>query len=117
MGLILTPDSLRAAYEYLRTTKPFNKWHLPPAEAVEMIVSRKTDIRGEYQKKQKQHKIFISDHAVGATDVVMRTMAHEMIHMAQNINKTETGNTIHNKDFYRRIALVAKHHCFDPKWF
>ena|SRR3990167_5353870 len=121
--LLLTPEALRASYEYLRSTKPFNGWNLPAAEEVEMKVVSISDIAGDHStyrrqhwKKYGRHIIRISDKTVSSTDRLLRTMAHEMIHVGQEECGTATKGE-HNKDFYKRLQAVAHIHGFDSKWF
>jgi hypothetical protein len=62
----------------------------------------------------KEHEITMSTFKIGHFDTLARTMAHEMIHMAQQIAGTRS-RSMHNADFMRRIRLVAKHHGWDMK--
>ena len=117
MRLILTPEVLRTSYDYLKSTKPFNKWKLPLSDLVEMRVMRYRSLIGQWEYSAKHHIIGFNEKFIGTTDSLMRAMAHEMIHIAQYELKAQTNNTEHNKDFYKKIKQVASYHGFDSKWF
>lgn len=117
MSLEITPDIIRNAYEYLRSTKPFKHWKLPHSDKIKIKTILPNDKLGEWSIKDKQHCISINDKLIGSTLNLMQTLAHEMIHLAQYILKQETPNTEHNKDFYNKIKIIAKYHGFDSKWF
>lgn len=77
----MTPEILERAYEYLRATRPFNRWALPPADSVEFCVLRRKEfmlgdcieaVEGKYPR------IRINSRYVVWTDNLMRVMAHEM---------------------------------------
>ncbi len=97
--LRLTPEVLETSYEFLRSTSPFRRWKLPHADAVEV-----TQI------------IFISEVTVGHTYTLMRTMAHEMIHLYLAISGQEDSGE-HGAEFRRLARLVCNDHGFDPKEF
>lgn len=119
MALRLTPRMLEAAYEYLRTTPPFRGWKLPHADDIEFKVTRQMYPQAFYEKYcyTDHHIIAMSDVRIGHTVNVMDVMAHEMIHLRQEITKTTTANTEHNAEFDRLSRVVCRHHGFDPKNF
>ncbi len=116
MSLHITPEIIRTAYEYLRSTMPFKRWKLPIADEVEIRVIIHKTLLGQWCKTS-HHIIKINNKYIGTTLNLLQTIAHEMIHIAQDIAKKDSKNIEHNKDFYRRLSLVAKYHGFDPKWF
>ena len=93
---------------------PFHRWKLPPSEEIEFAVTKAKDRIGSYIWNGKVHRITISAEFVGHYDTLVRTMAHEMIHLSQESSGDSNGAQ-HNADFRRRAALVAKYHGFDPK--
>lgn len=115
MTLKLTPKTLEAAYEYLRSTDPFRRWRLPSGASVEFLAlpvqyyghcegpRRKTRAR----KKFYRWSIAISTRKIGHTYSLMAVMAHEMIHM-------RAGRS-HGKMFKHYAAQVCRRHGFDPK--
>lgn len=114
-GLHLTPDILRAAYEYLRATPPFRRWKLPPADEVEFHVTRHLDRTGDCETAGGHEPVIrISAALIGWTGSLMTTMAHEMVHVHLDRNGVRAH---HGADFRRCAAQVCRHHGFDPKMF
>lgn len=118
MTLFLTPHALAAAYDYLRATPPFNGWKLPESDAVEFGVTKHRDREGDHNVYQRvgEHIIRASSHFVKTTDGVMQLMAHEMIHMHQEITKTIT-RVQHNRAFHRLARRVCRCHGWDAVRF
>lgn len=111
MSLHLTPETLEAAYEYLRTTRPFCNWGLPDGEDIKFLVVRNL-LYGYFIDFKKV--IAISTFRIGRTDCLFETMAHEMIH----VHLDNFGvRSQHGKAFHRAAAQVCKEHGFDPKRF
>ncbi len=120
MTLHLTPNILRGAYDFVRTTQPFHRWKLPPGEEVEFRVVAKPDQRGWHTRSltaSSHHVIGISRACIGRTDSLIMVMAHEMVHVRQSARGTETSNTVHNAEFRRLARIVCGHHGFDPLLF
>lgn len=115
---LLTPKSLEAAYDYLRTTPPFKKWNLPEGEDMKFIVSRSNQTCGSYTSDNLgNHYISISQKLIGHTHNLIGTMAHEMVHLHQRLTKMETKGVQHNGAFLKLGERVCKVHGFDPKLF
>ena len=112
MTLPLTSETLRAAYDYLRTTPPFSRWKLPASYEVAFKVGRQNDVRGahHYKYDDQSHEVIISEVCVGRTDSLLATMAHEMIHVHQQHAK-------HGAEFKRFAKAVCKRHGFDLQLF
>lgn len=119
MSLKLTVEMLRAAYDYVRTTPPFNRWNLPPSEVVTFKIGRMADIRGlhVYEFDTDKHSITISEVCVGRTSSLMEAMAHEMVHVHQQAAKTPGRRSEHGAEFRKFAARVCKYHGFDLKLF
>jgi len=119
VSLPLTPEILRAAYDFLRTTPPFRSWRLPPGSEVEFHVLRTKQFEGDHAKyvRRDKHVVRVSAGKIGHSNSLLAVMGHEMIHMTQEIDKTYTPNTIHNKAFHRAAAIVCRYHGFDPQLF
>src|ERR1700748_764976 len=110
-GLTLTPEMLEAAYEYLRASPPFRGWHLPEPDQVIFRVMGTRDrfghFRGRHRKARGENgysELAISAKLVKSSDVLIATMAHEMIHLYQDENGTARGN--HNPEFLRLARRV-----------
>ena len=116
MSLNLTPEILRAAYDFLCTTQPFSRWNMPDGEDVRFYVIRNRHVHGWYQKSPHAHEIAISSATVGHTAVLMTTMAHEMIHLHEKHNSVQ-GHGEHSAAFKKYAERVSKIHGFDPKAF
>lgn len=108
----LTPDILRACYAFLRETPPFRRWSLPTPEAITFRVLQSRDLYGQYEGSQGGHRIDVSTARISHTDVLTRTIAHEIIHLKTYLmHKSVT----HGAEFERMKNLVCKYHGFDPK--
>ncbi len=116
MALPLTPDVLQAAYEFIRTTKPFRGWNLPEGDDVKFKVVRTTKLRGWYDFENGHHTIAISAGCISHTSNLIATMAHEVIHLHQRHCCMET-SAQHNAAFKRLAATVCKVHGYDPMLF
>ena len=115
----LTPDILAAAYEFLRSTPPFRKWKLPEADAVEFHISRQVHIAGAHTAyvRTKEHIVKISERNVGLIPTLLYVMAHEMLHVKQREDGTETPNVEHNAEFKRLGRTICREHGWDPCHF
>lgn len=114
MTLPLDPAMLEAAYEYLRATPPFRRWKLPPGEEIEFHVIASQGLRGRCVGDRQDHSIAISAGTIGHTLSLMMAMAHEMIHVRDNL----AGIRAHHGSSFRRGAVqVCRYHGFDPKLF
>lgn len=120
MCLTLTPDILRASYDYLCATLPFSRWNMPDVDEIvfKVVNSRKFHGRALYYTNQRKpaYEIEISRHFIGRTYSLMEVMAHEMIHVYQRETRMEKGGE-HNAAFNKLAARVCKQHGFDPKTF
>ncbi len=118
MALLLTPQMLAAAYEYLRTTPPFKAWKLPHADEIELAVTLHRDREGDHCVYQRttEHIIRVSAAAIKTTDALMQVMAHEMLHARQEITKTARRGG-HNADFKRLAKRVCRYHGWDETKF
>jgi hypothetical protein len=116
MQLVLTIDILRAAYGYLDKTPPFDHWNLPDAEDIVFHVGQtKLDYACCYMEKNKLH-ITLSAKMHGTTDTLMRSMAHEMIHVYQMHHRMRQTSD-HDASWQKLAKRVCKYHGFDPKPF
>lgn len=117
MTLPLTPDTLRAAYDYLVTTPPFAKWNMPDSEDVIFRVTRHRDRLAHYVRdKAGRNTIVVSSHLVGRSHSLIETMAHEMVHLHQAEAGMENAAQ-HNAAFRKLATKVCEVHGFDAKVF
>ena len=103
-GLTLTPEMLEGAYEYLRVSPPFCRWGLPHADHVMFRVMGAKDRFGHFRGRHRKalgddgfSEIAISAGLVRSTELLLCTMAHEMIHLYQDETGTARGH--HNPKF------------------
>jgi len=119
--LPLTVDSLRAAYEYLRTTPPFSSWNLPEPEDIQMKVARDRHTAAWHTccrtGRGRKHTIAVSVKYVGRTEALMATMAHEAIHLHMSLTGMDRGRGEHSAAFHKIAGDVCRIHGFDPKAF
>lgn len=120
--LKLTPQMLEQAYEYLRVSPPFCVWGLPDADEVSFRVLGARDRFGHFRGRHRRatgadgfSEIAISAQLVKSTELLMATMAHEMIHLYQDENGAARGN--HNPQFLRLAKRVCAIHGFDTSEF
>lgn len=110
----MTPETLRAAYAFLRTTKPFSRWGLPSAGEVAFAVLKTRGVYGDYRFQDGRHRIRASSGMNGHAVTLLETIAHEMVHLRQAINALEVN---HGRYFRASAKQVCRHHGFDPKRF
>ena len=114
MTLPLTPDLLRASYDFLRETPPFKRWGLPPGESVTFKVTRSVKTQGDHLLHDGKHTIRASSRKVGHTASLVALMAHEMVHV---VCDREGVRSEHGAPFRKRAAAVCRYHGFDPAEF
>jgi hypothetical protein len=124
MALPLTTDRLRLAYELLAECPPFDKWNLPHGEDVRFRVSRKMREYGQHRctisnAGRYTHHIEISSMNVTTMETLLRTMAHEMIHVHEQANEvcTPHQSTLHTEAFRCFALEVCKSLGFNPDSF
>lgn len=117
----LTPEMAEANYEYLRTSRPFRRMKLPDPDDLAFIITPHVDRYGHFKAKEpgkrRFHEIAISDQEVTSSALLTEVMAHEMIHLFQEINGTDSRRVQHNAEFRRIARTVCRIHAFDPTTF
>ena len=117
MVLHLTPEMLEKAYDLINATAPFRGWRLPPGTDVVFRVGAFDTHLGDYQFVKGHHCIRLTVKGVAHVDTLLRVMAHEMIHLYQQVRGLHNQNQ-HNADFKRRAKAVCRiHGNFDPALF
>ena len=119
MTLPLTPDTLEAAYEYLRSTPPFAGWNLPEGDEVKFFVVKDRRAFGRYRWDGKRHTISMSANCIGQSRTLIEKMGHEMIHLHLEDAEMESRGTEHTHNaWFRRLADEAcAVHGWDVKGF
>lgn len=118
MSITLTPETLRACYDFLCTTEPYRRWNLPDGDDVHFRVVSNPAVQGLYwwDTERRQHAIAISRRCIGHTDSLVKVMAHEMIHVHEQHAGACTVAE-HSRAFNRWAAQVCKVHGWDVKGF
>lgn len=125
--LYITPESCRRAYDYFLTTLPFRRWNLPHSDSVEFRITKSADKYGSviYPSK-KGHTIRpimeVSDHVNYCTDLLFRTIAHELCHLRQfqldGWTVVEKGKEYgHGPDFQAMARLICRRHGYNLETF
>lgn len=99
----VTPEMMETMYEYLRLTPPFKGWKLPDPDELSFKVITSGQIHGECGENKDHIYISISITNVYTSNDLMKTMAHEMIHVEEWRRKI---NEDHGK-FFNRAARRA----------
>jgi len=112
----LSPMILAASYELLRSTKPFNRWHLPQAQNIRFRVYRSKAERGQLEREGERLIIGVSEHSNGHLYSLLETLAHEMVHLRMILLGMRSWNA-HGVHFERLARQVCAAHGFDLKAF
>ena len=119
----VTPAQVRAAYELIRRLPPFCEWDLPPANnGVTFGVNNARKEYGRYTHLGRGvghpgfHRIDISRHNVKTLHALTLTMAHEVLHLRQQLTRTHN-RAQHNAEFLRLARRVCLSLGLDSKGF
>ena len=104
-------SDLANMYIMLKGLKPFNRWKLPPLEDIKFQVTDDVDALGTYVYDDNYHVITISRAKNGHFQTVIRTLAHEVIHLLRG--KTPK-YALHDAYFLAKSRQVADEFGFDP---
>jgi len=112
----LNPQILENMYSMLWVCEPFVSWKLPLPQQIKFIVDMDETAMGTYlydDGGEFEHIVTISSARCGHLDTVIRTMAHEMIHMSRS-NTISDAWTKHDTTFRRRAHKISANLGFDP---
>jgi predicted SprT family Zn-dependent metalloprotease len=115
MPFALTPEALAAAYDYLCEFPPFSKWNMPPSEDVKFRVLKTKDRTAHYSGSDG-HEIAVSSAYVARHEMLLSSMAHEMIHLHCHQTCWNRRNP-HDRAFQKFADRVCKVHEFDRLTF
>lgn len=119
--LPLTVDTLRAAYDYLRATPPFDSWNLPESEDIKFKVAKDRNNAAWHvcwgRGRNRKHVIAVSSRHVGRTESLISAMGHEAIHLHMALTGMDRGAGEHGEVFNKIAGEVCRIHGFDPKAF
>jgi hypothetical protein len=114
--IALNTEMLAHAYDYLCCQKPFSAWNLPHSEDVKFLVIRSADRYAHYQMVGGVHHIAVSTKFVGRHEVLIATVAHELIHLHCRAARIPMRNP-HGRAFQKLADEVCKLHDFDRLTF
>jgi hypothetical protein len=108
-----TPKIMASIYIMLCNCKPFDRWKLPYPEEIKFVVTNDEDALGTYifDEEIDMHVITISKAKCGHLDTLIKTLAHEVIHMTRG--KTSKYGA-HDDYFKRKASSIALELGFDP---
>lgn len=109
--------TMAAAYEFLSEFEPFRD--LPPVNEIQFKVTRCNIDRGYYHAGggSKEYLIAVSSKIVTHMDSLLKVMAHEMLHLHQEVTETETEDVLHNKAFWSLGHKFCHEMGWDPGLF
>ena len=102
----IAPRHVRAAYELFRALPPYDRWRLPKPHKVRFSVYANGREYGRYEYDGRHH-IKISRRNVRSFHALAITMAHELIHLRQQLAGTDSDESQHNREFVK----LAKQAC------
>lgn len=111
--LPVTPQRLAGVYEMLRAFPPFSRWKLPKAEDARFHVAKTKRWHAAWWIDGNTHHIEVSKVKHGHLRSLIESMAHEMIHVKQRVDQTETRGVEHNAEFVRLAKTVCRRFGFD----
>lgn len=112
MALIINKGMLGPAYDYLRATKPFSGWKLPPASDVIFGIIPNKDRCAHYYRRQRDHRHVIecSSHWNTRHVMLLSSLSHEMCHLYLHLTKRHSRRNPHNAEFWRLADRICKVH-------
>lgn len=112
MPVPLNPEMLACAYDYLACLPPFHKWNLPPSEDVKFSVIKRRDRTAHYVFDKGAHHIGMSSTFVGRHEMLLSSMAHEMLHLHMAQTCWNRRNP-HDAAFQKWADKICQIHEFD----
>lgn len=115
----MTPATLAAAYDLMKTTLPFRCWKLPKSADVTFRVNQSTVEYGAcYLTVAKKIPVIrVSARSVKTIPQLLEVMAHEMIHLHEDTQHKARSDVSHSALFRRYAKQVCRHHHFDMEFF
>lgn len=108
MALHLTPEMVEACYELLKLTPPFRRWGLPPGDQLVFRILLSTERYAHFRAQSDgAHEIAVSTAKVVTIDLLVQSLAHEMVHL--HMEQLKLGAN-HGSNFKRFAKQVCRHH-------
>lgn len=112
MPIPLSAEMLAHAFDYLACQPPFSKWNLPHSEDVKFSVIKRKDRTAHYAFTGGKHCIAMSSAFVGRHEMLLSSMAHEMLHLHMAQTCWNRRNP-HDATFHKYADRICKIHEFD----
>jgi predicted SprT family Zn-dependent metalloprotease len=93
---------------------PMKTWRLPPSQDVVFKVNDDPTCYGQYEPDP--HTITLSRAKLEHLDNVIKTMAHEVVHLKLYQMRSKSWET-HDHNFAKYAVLISEEFGFDPKEF
>lgn len=107
---------IRQCYAHLRTLPPFDRWDLPAADRVSFGILTGKD-HAVYER-DAGHRISVNDMTHTTHGQVMESVAHEMLHLRQQLlGRLPFTKDPHNAEFRRMARAVCKEFGFNVQSF
>lgn len=106
----ITPETVKAVYVMLLSFPPFSKWNLPAANKVTFVVAPLRSRWGDFDPNN--HTIRISTVNVTTFLSLVTAVAHEAVHLKQDISGRWPAKDAHNAHFKKMATRVCKHFPF-----
>ena len=114
----ITENNIANLYSALIEFPIFDEYKLPPASKVDFVVVHDDSICGQYEPPEasEPHVITISTAKCGHLDTVIKTLMHELIHMAIYIEYPTTERYVKHTGLFKKLQKrVAIKYGYDPK--
>jgi hypothetical protein len=98
---------IRQCYAHLRELPPFDRWCLPGPDTVEfgILIGRDHAV----YERSGVHRIAVNDLTHTTHEQVMQTVAHEMVHLRQELlGRLPLKKDPHNAEFRRMARAICK---------
>ncbi len=110
--LHVTPHIIRAAYDMLLVTPPFQKWKLPPGESIVFRATPGRDWAGQFLHSPLE--IGVAVNQCGQLTTLLPLLAHEIVHLRQHL----LGSPVTHGALFRKLASqICRNHGWDLKAF
>ena len=114
MSLPLDVDVLRSCYNFIISTKPFIDFNLPDGDDITFKIVKSKRYCGWHEQVGGEDIIAISDRFPGPTQELLKTMAHEVLHLIQTQLDMPRG---HGKVFKEWAKQICEVHGCDVREF
>ena len=117
MAFTITPDMVRATYDLLCATPPFNKWNLPDSDDIVFKIDRSKTTSAWQTFDGERHTIGASQECISSLELLVRYTAHEMVHVHEANVSVDRSDVAHSAAWKKWALQVCKIHGFDQKAF